>query len=182
MAYRMIQIGLGDMGRDWCETSLPPNIKDGLVEVVAAVDINPGPLKVAQDSLGLPAERCYTDLQKALNENSADFCTIVVTPAHHLAVVDLALAHDLHILSEKPIADTLAASVRIADKVEPRRRENGRDDEPPLRSGQDEPSARNCALRRYGTLDYLVCHLTADLRKYGSWGVFRHADTPIRLW
>ena len=117
MAYRMIQIGLGDMGRDWCETSLPPNIKDGLVEVVAAVDINPGALKVAQDSLGLPAERCYTDLQKALNENSADFCTIVVTPAHHEAVVDLALAHDLHILSEKPIADTLTASVRIAEKV-----------------------------------------------------------------
>ena len=113
----MIQIGLGAMGRDWCKTSLPPNIKDGLIEVVAAVDINPGALKVAQDCLGLRADQCYTDLRKALSENPADFCTIVVTPAHHEAVVDLALAHNLHILSEKPIADTLAASARIADKV-----------------------------------------------------------------
>ena len=174
MAYRMIQIGLGDMGRDWCETSLPPNIKDGLVEVVAAVDINPGALKVAQDSLGLPAERCYTDLQKALNENSADFCTIVVTPAHHLAVVDLALAHDLHILSEKPIADTLAASVRIADKVS--RAGVKMAVTMSHRFDQDKTSLRQeLRSRRYGTLDYLVCHLTADLRKYGSWGVFRHA-------
>ena len=31
MAYRMIQIGLGAMGGEWCETALPPNIKDGLI-------------------------------------------------------------------------------------------------------------------------------------------------------
>ena len=44
MTYRMIQIGLGAMGRDWCETALPPNIEEGLIEVVAAVDINPAAL------------------------------------------------------------------------------------------------------------------------------------------
>ena len=38
-------------------------------------------------------------------------------PAAHEAVVDAALAHDLDILSEKPIADTLDGSVRIARKV-----------------------------------------------------------------
>ena len=173
MAYRMIQIGLGAMGRDWCVTSLPPNIKDGLVEVVAAVDINPAALKLAQDSLGLPAEKCFTDLQKALDENPADFCTIVVTPAHHEAVVDIVLAHDLHILSEKPIADTLAASVRIADKVSRAGVKMGVTMS--HRFDQDKTSFRH-ELRsgRYGTLDYLVCHLTADLRKYGSWGAFRH--------
>ena len=173
MAYRMIQIGLGAMGRDWCQTALPPNIKDGLIEVAAAVDINPGALKIAQESLGLRADQCYTDLRKALSENPADFCTIVVTPAHHEAVVDLALAHDLHILSEKPIADTLAASVRIAEKVKRAGVKMGVTMS--HRFDQDKTSLRQ-ELRsgRYGTLDYLVCHLTADLRKYGSWGVFRH--------
>ena len=96
----MIQIGLGAMGRDWCVTALPPNINEGLVEVVAAVDINPSALRVAQESLGLGPGQCYTDLQKAMEENPADFCTIVVTPAQHEAVVDVALAHGLHILSE----------------------------------------------------------------------------------
>ena len=169
----MIQIGLGAMGGEWCETALPPNIKDGLIEVVAAVDINPGALKVAQDCLGLRADQCYTDLRKALSENPADFCTIVVTPAHHEAVVDLALAHNLHILSEKPIADTLAASARIADKVKRAGLKMGVTMS--HRFDQDKTTLRH-ELRsgRYGTLDYLVCHLTADLRKYGSWGVFRH--------
>ncbi len=173
MAYKMIQIGLGAMGRDWCKTSLPPNIRDGLVEVVAAVDINPAVLSVAQESLGLRPDQCYTDLQRALDENPADFCTVVVTPAYHEEVVDLAIAHDLHILSEKPIADTLAASVRIADKIKRAGLKMGVTMS--HRYDQDKTTLRT-ELRSgcYGSLDYLVCHLTSDLRKYGSWGVFRH--------
>ena len=173
MTYRMIQIGLGSMGQDWCENALPPNIEEGLVEVVAAVDINPAALQVAQDSLGLPAEKRYTNLKKALAENPADFCTVVVPPANHEAVVDLALAHDLHILSEKPIADTLDASVRIADKVKRAGVKMGVTMS--HRFDQDKTSFRQeLQSGRYGTLDYLVCHLTSDLRKRGSWGLFRH--------
>ena len=173
MTYRMIQIGLGAMGRDWCETALPPNIEDGLVEVVAAVDVNPAALPVAQRSLGLRPSQCYTDLHKAMSENPADCCTIVVPPAHHEEVVDAALAHDLHILSEKPIADTLAASVRIAEKVKRAGLKMGVTMS--HRFDQDKTSFRE-ELRSgcYGALDYLVCHLTSDLRKRGSWGVFRH--------
>ena len=173
MTYRMIQIGLGAMGRDWCQTALPPHIDAGLIDVVAAVDINPAALPVAQEFLGLRPSQCYSDLQKALSENPADFCTIVVTPAHHEEVVDAALSHDLHILSEKPIADTLAASVRIADKVNRAGLKMGVTMS--HRFDQDKTSLRQ-ELRsgRYGTLDYLVCHLTSDLRKYGSWGNFRH--------
>ena len=169
----MIQIGLGDMGRNWCATALPPNIEEGLVEVVAAVDINPATLRVAQESLGLRPDQCYTDLQKAMAENPADFCTIVVTPAHHEAVVDAALARGLHILSEKPIADTLAASVRIAEKVKRAGVKMGVTMS--HRFDQDKTSFRQ-ELRtgKYGSLDYLVCHLTSDLRKRGSWGAFRH--------
>jgi len=175
----MIQIGLGEMGRQWCEVALPPNIDDGLVEVVAAVDINPAALTVAQDSLGLPPEKCYTDAQKAMAENDADFCAIVVPPAHHEEVVDVALAQGLHILSEKPIADTLAASVRIADKVKRAGLKMGVTMS--HRFDQDKTSFRE-ELRSgtYGALDYLVCHLTCDLRKRGSWGDFRH-DIPHPL-
>ncbi len=173
MAYKMIQIGLGAMGRDWCQTSLPPNIKEGLIEVVAAVDIDPGSLRYAQELLGLPADQCYTDIKKALDRNPADFCTIVVPPAAHEAVVDLALDHGLHILSEKPIADSLAASVRIADKVKRAGVKMGVTMS--HRYDQDKTTLRQ-ELRsgRYGRLDYLVYHLTSDLRKFGSWGKFRH--------
>jgi len=171
--FRVIQVGTGGFGTLWCRKFLPPNIADGLVEVVAAVDANPDALKNAVEGLRLPPEHCYTDLDVALSRHRADFCTIVVPPAHHERVVDAALAHDLHILSEKPIADTLAASVRIANKV----KRAGKKMAVTMshRFDQDKTTLRE-ALRsgKYGPLDYLVCRFTCDCRKFASWGKFRH--------
>ena len=44
MAYKAILVGTGTWGEWWCEKFLPPNIADGTVEVVAAVDRNPAAL------------------------------------------------------------------------------------------------------------------------------------------
>jgi len=173
MAYKMIQVGAGGFGKSWCERFLPPNIRDGLIEVVAAVDINPEALLNAQRALGLPASQCYIDIHQAFDENRADFCAIVVPPAFHESVVDVALAHDMHILSEKPIADTLAASLRIADKV--RRAGAKMGVTMSHRFDQDKTTLRR-ELRsgRHGALDYLICRFGCDCRKFASWGKFRH--------
>jgi predicted dehydrogenase len=173
MAYRVIQVGTGGFGGAWCRHFLPPNIQEGLIEVVAAVDTNPDALQNARDGLGLRADQCYTDLEMALDTQRADFCTIVVPPAYHEQVVDAALAHDLHILSEKPIADTLAASIRIADKAQRAGKKMGVTMS--HRFDQDKTTLRE-ELRsgRYGALDYLVCRFTCDCRKFASWGRFRH--------
>ncbi len=169
----MIQVGCGGFGSAWCSTFLPPNVREGLIHPVAAVDINPQALKNAQEHLGLPAERCYTDLQAALDAHEADFCTVVVPPAHHEAVVDAALAHGLHVLSEKPIADTLEASCRIADKVRAAGRKMGVTMSHRFR--QDITTLRHHVQSgEYGPLDYLVCRFTCECRRYGSWGRFRH--------
>ena len=173
MAYRMIQIGTGGFGSSWCTRFLPPNIQDGLIEVMAAVDINPEALKNARNALGLREDQCYTDIQKAFDEHPADFCTIVVPPAFHESVVDIALAHGMHILSEKPIADTLGASVRIADKV----RDAGVKMGVTMshRFDQDKTTLREeIRSGRHGALDYLVCRFTCDCRAFASWGKFRH--------
>ena len=169
MAYRMIQVGTGGWGARWCRDFLPPNINDGLVEVVAAVDINPVALTNAQESLGLRTDQCYTDIRRAFGDNQADFCTVVVPPAAHEEVVDLALAHDMHILSEKPIADTLISSARIADKVMRAGKKMGVTLS--HRFNQYKTTLRH-TLRsgRYGALDYLVCRFTAEARELGSWG------------
>ncbi|MDF2958600.1 MAG: oxidoreductase domain protein [Paenibacillus sp.] len=179
MAYKMIQVGTGGFGSRWCSTFLPPNMEDGLIEVVAAVDVNPDALLNAQKHLGLREDQCYTDIKKAFDENRADFCTVVVPPGFHESVVDLALAHDMNILSEKPIADTLAASVRIANKV----KQAGKKMAVTMshRFDQDKTTLREeIRSGRHGTLDYLICRFTCDCRLYGSWGAsFRHeiADT-----
>jgi predicted dehydrogenase len=173
MPYQMIVVGIGSMGRAWCSRMLPPNIQDGLIEVVAAVDINPKAVQFAQESLGLRPDQCYTDLERAFDEVKADCCVIITPPSDHERVVDVALAHDMDILSEKPIADTLAASVRIANKVKAAGKKMGVTMS--HRFDQDKTTLRQM-LRSgdYGDLDYLVCRFTTDCRQYGAWGNFRH--------
>ncbi len=172
--YRMIQVGTGGQGNAWCGRFLPSNIADGRIEVVAAVDINPEVHINAQQHLGLPPDRCYTDIERAFDENRADFCSVVVPPAFHEPVVDIALAHDMDIISEKPIADTMAGSVRIAAKVKRAGKKMGVTMS--HRFDQDKTSLRQ-ALRsgQPGAIDYLVCRFTCGLRNFGDWGAhFRH--------
>jgi predicted dehydrogenase len=176
---RLVQVGTGGIGERWCREFLPPFIAEGRVEVVAAVDIDPSVLANAQEGLGLSDSRVYTDLERALDERTADAITIVVPPAHHEAVVDSALARGLDILSEKPIADTLAASMRIIDKVASSRVRMGitmshRFDVDKATLRDEIRSGRN------GRLDYLVAMFTTAARAYGEWSLFRHEmDHPM---
>lgn len=173
MTYRLVQVGTGGIGAYWCRNLLPEFVADGRIEIVAAVDINPSALVHAQEGLGLEPDRCYTDLSKALDDHPADFCTVVVPPAFHEDVVDAAIEHDLHILSEKPIADTLAGSVRIARKAEAAERKMSVTMS--HRFDQDKITfSREVEARRNGKLDYLVMRFTSPNRKRNSWGVFRH--------
>jgi predicted dehydrogenase len=173
MTYRMIQVGTGGRGGHWCRHILQPAIERGRVEPVAAVDVDPEAHANATEHLGLDADRCYTDAATAFAEHDADFCTVVVPPWVHEDVVDAALDHDLHVLSEKPIADTLEASARIAEKVDRAGVKMGvtmshrfdRDKTTLRRAVQSDDS---------GPLDYLVGRFTCSMRNYGEWGAFRH--------
>lgn len=173
MTKRMLLVGTGGWGNSWCKWFLPPNIKDGHIEVIAAADLNEAALVNAQENLGLRPDQCYTNLQAMFDENPADFCAIVVPPAFHEQVVDLALTHNLHILSEKPIADTLEASVRVATKL----KQSGKKMAVTMshRFDQDKSTLRR-ELRsgNYGALDYLMMRFTCDCRQFASWSKFRH--------
>ena len=173
MAYKVIQVGTGGMGNSWCRHSLPANIQDGLVEPVAAVDVNPDVFINAQEGLGVPPEKCYTNIERAFADNEADFCTIVVPPASHESVADVAVKHNVNILSEKPIADTMEASCRIAKKVKFAGLKMGVTMSHRFR--QDITSLRELIWSgEFGELDYLVCRFTCDCRKFGTWGEFRY--------
>ncbi len=179
MPLRMIHVGCGGFGAAWCREFLPPNIADGLIRPVAAVDTNPAVLSNAREHLGLPASRCYTDLRRAFAENPADFCTVVVPPDQHESVVDVAVEHGCHILSEKPVAHTLAASCRIARKVGAAGLKMGvtmshrfRRDITCFREAVRDPAN--------GPLDYVVCRFTWNARQ--SDGTFRYTmDHPLLI-
>ncbi len=170
---RYILVGTGGFGAYWCQETLPRLSQMGKAVPVAAVDINPSALTNAQEHLSLSPEKCYADINKAFDENAADFAIIVVPPAYHENIVDVALAHNLNILSEKPIADTMSACCRIYKKVTAAGKKMAVTMS--HRFDQDKQSLENAVKTGgYGRLNYLVYRFTHNCRKFGSWGEFRH--------
>lgn len=117
MPLKIILLGTGGWGRSWCRVTLPRAVNEGLVEVVAAVDINSSNLNNAKEFLALKDEQCFLDAKTAFSKVKAEACIIAVPPEFHEEMVFLAIENGYHILSEKPISDSLEASIRIMKKV-----------------------------------------------------------------
>ena len=179
---RVIHVGIGTFGKRWCREFLKQNVDDGTIQVVALVDMDPASLEYGRAQLGLPDSACFTDARAAFAAVPADFCTVVVPPNHHEAVVDLAIEHGLDILSEKPIADTMAASVRIARKV----RDAGRRMAVTMshRFDQDKTTLRRIVRSgKLGRVATVSCRYQSDMRQHLAWGaLFRHTmDDPMLI-
>ncbi|MBI1773914.1 MAG: Gfo/Idh/MocA family oxidoreductase [Proteobacteria bacterium] len=182
MAKKVIHVGVGTFGRRWCTEFLAENIADGTIEVVAVADPQESALAFAQETLGLPGTACYADPAAAFAAHPADFCTIVVPPNVHERIVDLAIAHGVDILCEKPIADTMAGSLRVARKV----REAGRKMAVTMshRFDQDKTTLRQIIRSgRLGKVNTVSCRYAADLRRHMAWGaLFRHTmQDPLMI-
>lgn len=170
---RYIIVGTGGWGGRWVSEFLPRLAQLGKALPAAAVDTNPEALKNAEQHLRLPPDKLYTDMARAFAENRADFTIVVVPPAHHEAVVDQALAYGMHILSEKPIADTMAACARVYKKV----MAAGKKMAVTMshRFDQDKQTLeRLIKSGAYGRLDYIVGRNTWACRKFPAWGAFRY--------
>jgi predicted dehydrogenase len=182
MTKKVLHVGVGTFGRRWCTEFLAANIADGTIEVVAIADIDEKALAFGRKALGLPAEVCYTDPKAAFAAHRADFCTIVVPPNFHEAVVDLAIAHGLDILCEKPISDTMAGSLRIARKVREARRRMAVTMS--HRFDQDKTTLRQIVRSgKLGKVNSVSCRYAADLREFMAWGaLFRHTmQDPLMI-
>ena len=170
---RYIIVGIGSMGTSWCKLTLPRLAELGKAIPAAAVDIDVNRLQNAKDHLGLSTDLCFTDINTAFDKVKADFAIIVTQPNFHEAVVDAALAHDMDILSEKPIADKMETCCRIYKKVT----SAGKKMAVTMthRFDQDKQSLEAAVQNgEYGHLDYVVGRFTMALRKFGAWGAFRH--------
>lgn len=171
---RVIHVGVGTFGRRWCSEFLRTNVADGTIAVVALVDRDPKALEIGRHLLGLPQERCFTDAATAFAAVEADFCTVAVTPAHHEEVIDAALAAGLDILCEKPIADTMQATLRVAQKV----KAAGRRMAVTMshRFDQDKISLRRVVKSGIlGRINAIGMRFQGDMRQHMAWSaLFRH--------
>ena len=174
MAQKVIHVGIGTFGKRWCREFLKQNVDDGTVEVVALVDVDPASLAYGRQVLGLPESACFTDARAAFGAVKADFCTVVVPPNFHEAIVDIAIEHGVDILSEKPIADTMEASVRIARKVAAAGRKMAVTMS--HRFDQDKTTLRRIVRSgQLGRVNNISCRYQADMRRHMAWGaLFRH--------
>ena len=182
MTRKVIHVGVGSFGRRWCTEFFAANVADGTIEVVALVDVDPRALEFGRNALGLPVSACYTDPAAAFAAHKADFCTIVVPPGFHEAIVDIAIAHGVDILCEKPIADTMEATLRIAAKV----KAAGRKMAVTMshRFDQDKTTLRQIVRSgRLGAVNTVSCRYAADMREHMAWGaLFRHTmDDPLMI-
>ena len=171
---RVIHVGVGAFGLRWCKDFLKRNVDDGTIEVVAVVDRDPGARERGRLALGLPPERAFEDPAAAFAAVDADFCVVAVTPAHHEAVIDAALAAGLDVLCEKPIADTMEATLRIARKVAAAGRRMAVTMS--HRFDQDKISlARVAKSGVLGRVNTIGMRFHGDMRQHMAWtSLFRH--------
>lgn len=94
------KIGLGGHARGY--RSVPG------VSVVAAADPTPERLALAQSELGLGAEDCYRDYRALLDRRDVDAVSVTTPQSARAPIVVAACQAGKHVLSEKPLATTLA--------------------------------------------------------------------------
>src|SRR5437773_1055664 len=112
---RVLQVGLGDWGRDWA-WRVNPTVDD--VEIVGYVDSNPSALKVLDKRLPGTREKSFPSLADAIAATRPDALLVTTTIAGHAPLVRAGLESSLHVLVEKPFTETLAKAeelVALAD-------------------------------------------------------------------
>lgn len=172
---RVIQVGVGGYGRSWLDTVAALGER---AAYAALVDTDPAALETARRQVGLPTARCATRLADVLGTVEADALICVVPPEHHEATIVPALEAGLHVLSEKPIADTIAASHRILAAA----RRAGRTFMV-SQKGRFHPWVRRfrraIETEEVGAISHLTLQYRAPLFQWGASGFRHRMDDPL---
>ncbi len=110
----VIQVGVGGMGQTWLRTVSESN----KVEHVAWVDVDERVLKEKCEAYNFSPHHCYASLPEALQKENADGLINVTPPQYHKEISCTALEAGLHVLSEKPLADSMASAIDIVECAE----------------------------------------------------------------
>lgn len=167
--HTILQVGVGGYGATWLPTVLGAA---GRAAYVGLVDVDEAALAAAGDRAGVPPAQRFRSLEAALARVDPEIVLCVVPPAHHEAVIVPALARGRHVLTEKPIADTPAATRRIVAAARASRgslmvAQKGRY-HPWVRRFRQELTAGTI-----GRLNHVTLHYRAPLFHWGASG-FRH--------
>ena len=108
-ALRAVLVGCGAMSRAWLEAA---RRIDGL-EIVGLVDLDIDRARARASEYGLPNAVVGKDAEEVLARTKPDLVFDVVVPAARRDLALLAFSHGAHLLTEKPMADSLASAADI---------------------------------------------------------------------
>ena len=109
---RVIQVGLGDWGRDWAWRVVPAVDE---VETVAYVDSDPQAFRVLGSHLPVDPRRCFTSVAEAVQATGPEAVVITTTLPSHEPLTRAALMAGLHVLVEKPFTDNLGSATELVE-------------------------------------------------------------------
>lgn len=116
---RVLQVGLGDWGRDWA-WRINPTVDE--IEVVGYVDSDPDAFELLHHKLPDPAAQTFTAFDTAVARTQPDAVLITATLSSHAALVRATLEAGMHVLVEKPFTETLDSATQLVALAAARRR------------------------------------------------------------
>ncbi len=110
---KAVLVGAGAMSKKWLDC-----IKTiSGVDIVGIVDLNPQKAEARAAEQGINPD-IGTDLKPMLSKHNPDIVLDVAIPAVRHGIVSKALAAGAHVLSEKPMAETLDQAGDLAARAE----------------------------------------------------------------
>jgi len=100
---RVLQVGVGGMGNAWT----PALLANEDIQIAGIVDVNADVLAEKAAQHGIPKENCFTGLDAALAGVACDAVILVTPPAFHSDQTIAAAKAGKHVLTEKPLSDTI---------------------------------------------------------------------------
>ncbi|WP_283094800.1 Gfo/Idh/MocA family oxidoreductase [Loktanella sp. SALINAS62] len=106
-------VGCGAMSQGWLRAlNDTPELAEN-VQISGFVDLDPALARSRADASGWANAAAGSDLDAMLTDLRPDLVFDVVVPPARLTVVETALRHGCHVLSEKPMAETLDQAQRL---------------------------------------------------------------------
>ncbi|QRM46381.1 Gfo/Idh/MocA family oxidoreductase [Rhizobium sp. BG4] len=115
MKLNAVLCGCGAMSKGWLRAIKETPALADAIAIRGLVDLNPEVAQALAAEFGLVDAVIGTDLNDVIAQTRADIVFDVVIPAARFAVVSAALKAGCHVLSEKPMATSLAEGAALID-------------------------------------------------------------------
>lgn len=106
---RVVQAGCGEMAQGWLERAL--RVPD--LQVVGLADVRREAAERTAARFNLPHKLVFNSLGDGLKATKPDVVFDVTTPSAHCGITLQALKAGCHVLSEKPLADSMAGAKKM---------------------------------------------------------------------